>query len=255
MIKAIPLFSGSDGNCTLIECDDGKYLVDAGMSCRCINSALSLYGCSLSEIKGVFITHEHTDHVCGLETICKKYSIPVYINGSSANMLVKRNKYLEGCAVIKNPKSTVCLPSMTADVFKTPHDACGSVGYRFSDKDTSLGYATDIGFVTKEMANHLLGCEKVIFEANHDEEMLRNGPYPQFLKERILSNYGHLSNENCAKFLPYLIQSGAKSIVLAHLSKENNRPALALSACEEKLAQSGMSGAAKIFVAKTSVLN
>ncbi len=258
MKKIIPLFSGSSGNCTYIRYNDEEILVDAGVSMKMIECALDSVNTSLSRIKAIFVTHEHTDHIKGVEAISKAYRIPVYINGASAEYAVENGIFCETQKYIneKNAGDSVDLDGIHADIFRTPHDSCGSVGYRFSFADkSSFGYATDMGYITKTTAEMLFGCETVLLESNHDVRMLKNGPYPYYLKHRILSDKGHLSNDAAAGFLPYLYEKGAKKVILAHLSEHNNTPRLAYETNVEALKNAGISTEElKITVAMKSVI-
>ncbi len=258
MFRAIPLFSGSSGNSTYIKYGDDEILVDAGVSCKQIQTALQSVGSDLSKIKGILVTHEHSDHIKGLEMISKKYCIPVYINKCSLEGVEKESAriMISAFAEIKNPLDTIDIGGIHADIFKTPHDACGSVGYRFTFSDgTSLGYATDIGYITKGIASSLFGCDSVILESNHDVAMLKNGAYPYHLKARIMSDKGHLSNVSCAEFLPHLYEHGTRKVVLAHLSEHNNTPVLAYSESLEALKKAGIDPADfKLTVAKKSII-
>lgn len=237
MIKCIPLFSGSTGNSTYINCGGEEFLIDCGVSCKAVSTALCELGTSIEAIRGIFVTHEHIDHIKGLEIISKKYNIPVYMNTNSAKYIYCSDgfEFLRSCVKILDPTECVKTENARFDVYKTPHDSWGSVCYRVTDGDDTLGYATDIGYVTKGIASALLGCRTVVIESNHDVDMLKRGPYPVYLQNRILSKNGHLSNDDCAKFLPYLTQSGTQKIWLAHLSRENNLPALALECAEKSL--------------------
>ncbi len=258
MTKIIPLFSGSSGNCTYIKYGETEILIDAGVSCKAINSALNSIGTDLKNISGIFVTHEHEDHIKGLRIISKGYGIPVYINQGSleAVILGREGESVAGCACVKNAGDSVDVGEIHADIFKTPHDAYGSVGYKFSFSDgSSFGYATDIGYITKGIAAALFGCDTVILESNHDVQMLRNGPYPFHLKERILSDKGHLSNEACASFIPHLCANGTKKVILAHLSEHNNTPLLAYNTSVDALTKAGIDMQEfKLTVAKKSII-
>ena len=258
MFKAIPLFSGSSGNCTYIKYGDDEILVDAGVSCKQIQTALQSIGSDLSRIKGILITHEHIDHIKGLEMISKKYCIPVYINRNSLDGIEKETTRImvSAFAEIKNAGDSADIGEIHADIFKTPHDACGSVGFRFTFSDgLTLGYATDIGYITKGIASSLFGCNSVILESNHDISMLKNGSYPYHLKARIMSDKGHLSNVSCAQFLPYLYEHGTKKVVLAHLSEHNNTPILAYNENLEAIKKAGIDPSEfKLTVAKKSII-
>ncbi len=257
MITATPLFSGSSGNCTHVKCGETEILVDAGVSCLSVSKALESIGTHACKISGIFVTHEHCDHIKGLETLCKKFSIPVYINDASATHLCfgGASPNLERCLKIKNAGESVNIGNLCVDIFKTPHDACGSVCFRISDNDgDTLGYATDIGYMTKGIASALIGCRNVVLESNHDIEMLKKGPYPYMLKERILSNRGHLSNADCARMMPFLAEKGAQRVWLAHLSEENNTPEIALSESVRALCEAGFEGKTEIVVAKRGII-
>lgn len=234
MIKCVPLYSGSGGNSTYLNCDGEEFLIDAGVSCKALEAGLCEIGTSLSNIRAIFITHEHSDHIKGLEIISKKHSIPVYMNTNSAKYIYCTSGHDNLKTVLKHldPAESISFDNCRFSVTKTPHDSWGSVCYRVDGTDESFGLATDIGYITKGIAAALLGCRKVVLESNHDIEMLRNGPYPKMLQDRILSRSGHLSNDDCARFLPYLAQSGTEKVFLAHLSKENNTPEVALLAAE-----------------------
>lgn len=222
------LYSGSKGNSVLIETDETKILIDAGKSARALCNTLAVIGKSIDKIDAIFITHEHTDHIGALEVLLKKHRIPVHIVGISANKLLMRSKDIfEGVLCLHTPIFTVTVGNMKISSFPTPHDSEYSVGYRIAIGESCIGYATDIGYVTDEIKNGLSGCESIVIECNHDEEMLMNGPYPYDLKLRIKSKRGHLSNKDCAEFVSNLCFIGTKNILLAHLSEENNDPELA----------------------------
>ena len=256
--KVVPLFSGSSGTAAYIRCGDEEYLVDAGVSCKALQTALNTLDTDLSRIRAVFVTHEHHDHVKGLETVSKKFGIPVYMYENSYKGIDKPTLRTALAPYLHfiSPGDSFACGGMQVNVFKTPHDACGSVGFRFNFSDGSaLGYATDIGYITKGIANALFGCQTVILESNYDVQMLKTGPYPYYLKQRIESNGGHLSNDAAAAFVPYLLENGTRKIVLAHLSEENNTPRLAYDTCVRALAAAGAEPKEyKITVAMRSIL-
>lgn len=222
------LYSGSKGNSVLIESKNAKILIDAGKSARALCSALSDVGVGIDEIDAIFITHEHRDHVSALEILLKYHKIPVHIVGASARkLLLKGLSVYEELICVHPPVFSVEIGDITVKSFPTPHDSEFSVGYTIKIGEKSIGYATDIGYVTDEIKNALCGCESAVIECNHDEEMLMNGPYHYDLKLRIRSNRGHLSNSACAEFVSELCFIGTKNILLAHLSEENNDPSLA----------------------------
>ncbi len=223
------LYSGSKSNCMLIESESAKVLIDAGKSARALTYALSSIGRSIDEIDAIFITHEHIDHVSALEVLLKKHRIPVHIVGiSAARLRFSTPELYEDILCVHPPQFSVTVGNMTLTSFPTPHDSHYSVGYEIAiDGEKKIGYATDIGYITEDIRRGLGECESVVLECNHDLEMLMNGAYPYDLKLRIKSNKGHLSNRDCADFSSELCLAGAKNILLAHLSEENNDPDLA----------------------------
>lgn len=222
------LYSGSKGNSVLIESESARILIDAGKSARALCSALNGIGKSIDDIDAIFITHEHTDHVSALEVLLKKHQIPVHIVGASARKLLMRGLHsYESLICVHPPVFTVEVGDIRVTSFPTPHDSEFSVGYRIEIGESIIGYATDIGYITEEIREALSGCESVVIEANHDVDMLMNGPYPYDLKIRIRSKRGHLSNKECALLASELCFIGTKNILLAHLSEENNDPSLA----------------------------
>ena len=258
MLEITPLFSGSSGNSIHIKYGSYELLIDAGVSCRSICTALNKIGSDIGNINMVLVTHEHSDHISGLETICKKTHMPVYINELSASY-IRHNKnciYLSQCLKPFNAGEDISpAEGLFIHAFKTPHDACGSVGYSIKTADDdSFSYATDIGYVTRDIARNVFGSKTVIFESNHDLDMLKNGIYPDHLKARILSQKGHLSNKACAEFIPHLARNGAKRIILAHLSKDNNTRALAYDVNRAALDAEGFNEVV-LEVAKRSILD
>lgn len=235
------LFSGSSGNCTYIKSKKTEILIDAGRSERAIELALNSIGSSLKSISHIFITHEHCDHVGGLEVISKKHNIPVHITYPSYDKLVMDKSYLKRSALRHEVEYSITEGELSISSFRIPHDSAQNVGYVITDGSVSLGYATDIGHVTEEIAYALRKCKYVVLEANHDIEMLKNGNYPPHLKERILSQDGHLSNKNSARFACYLAENGTEYLTLAHLSRENNTEELAKNTVLELLKNNNLS--------------
>ncbi len=227
------LYSGSSGNAVLLSAAGVNILIDAGKSARALCNALNEAGSDIKRIDAIFITHEHADHTGALEIISKKYSIPVHITTASADHMVTGN-YLRSAAVTHPPLFSAQVGEVTVTSFATSHDSACCVGYRFEFEDGeghhTVGLATDTGYVTDDMVKALTGCESVVLECNHDSDMLRFGPYPYQLKQRISSRYGHLSNEDCAAFAASLAEAGTQRILLAHLSRENNSPDVAFAA-------------------------
>ena len=242
MISAYTLFSGSRGNSVYIKGKDTEILVDAGKSCGAIEKSLSFLGTSLKNISAIFITHEHTDHTGGLEIISKKYQIPVYMTAPSYDNHVRAGSYLQRFAKRMDVEFSALVGSLSVSSFPVPHDSAQNVGYVISDSEDTFGIATDIGYLTSAIGEHLCSCNKVIVESNHDIQMVKNGPYHEALKKRILSKGGHLSNDKCAELCAYLCDHGVKEITLAHLSQENNLPKLAYETVKNQLCACGFEG-------------
>lgn len=240
MAKFFPLFSGSKGNATYIEDNGRAVLVDCGCSLKAVKCALENGGFEPERIEAVFVTHEHRDHVTGLCAFLNKYHLPVYASRETLAALEFGKLMPQGAdiRIIGNDGST---DSFGFSRFGTRHDCPGSSGYRFIlPSGKTVAVCTDLGIVTDEVRRGITGCELVMIESNHDIGLLQSGSYPYPLKQRILSDHGHLSNPACAAELPSLIEAGAKRIILAHLSQENNRPAIARSAAKAALLEKGM---------------
>lgn len=232
------LSSGSRGNAVYIETDKTRILVDAGISCRATDVALKTLGTSVAELDAVFITHEHTDHVRGLYQITKKNPLTVHIAEPSAEGVTTAG----GETIVHPPLFEVKLGELEISSFVTPHDSKCSVGYIIKTEGHTVGIATDFGVMTDTIAQRLAECDSVILESNHDVAMLESGSYPYFLKQRILSRHGHLSNADCADCAVLLAKAGVKRLLLAHLSEENNRPQLALTETANALSRCGITG-------------
>ena len=219
--------SGSSGNCLLLSGAGSSILIDAGISMRRVSEGLAAAGHIWQDIGGVLITHEHSDHISGLSMILKYHPMPVYAPRTVANRLFGMLPGIERCLHIIPVGERFAVDSLAVTAFHTPHDTDESVGYRIQG-DGVFAHATDMGHVSEEVLGGLLGADTALIEANHDEEMLRYGPYPVYLKRRILSDRGHLSNVDCASLADRLAASGTRRIILGHLSRENNRPEIAL---------------------------
>lgn len=233
-IHVYSLYSGSTGNAFLICANRVCFLIDAGKNCKSLCAAIRACGHEPEEIQAVFVTHEHSDHIKALPVFLKKYPVPVHLPEACAYKLMTEPS-AEPLLCPHPPVHTEELEGIRISSFPTPHDSRGSVGYRVEiptpQGSYRIGYATDIGYVTPAVESNLTGCQAVILESNHDLEMLENGPYPYDLKRRIASKRGHLSNPDSACFAAKLCSCGTKSIMLAHLSQENNTPDTAYSEC------------------------
>lgn len=228
-MKIISIASGSKGNCTLVSTENANFLVDCGISMRRIKAALSEEDIQPSQLNGIFITHEHSDHISGLAMMSKYFEIPIFAPRTVARQLRYSVAGVEESLNFFDEGEIIRLGGVDISFFHTSHDTQESVGYRFCAGHT-FAIATDTGVVTPQILDGLSGADAVIIESNHDIDMLRGGSYPYMLKKRIMSEHGHLSNDDCACLAATLAEKGTKYIILAHLSRENNTPQKALQA-------------------------
>ena len=243
-MKIAVFASGSGGNCMLLSYKDTNILIDAGISMRRVESSLRNLGLAVSDIGGVLITHEHSDHISGLKMLLKHHGINILAPRTVANRLRGILPEAEDYITVLPVGETFKLGSFAVKAFHTPHDTDESVGYRV-EGGGSFAIATDMGCVTQEVMQGLSGADTVLVESNHDVNMLCDGPYPVYLKRRILSNHGHLSNVDCAKLVRALAERGTRRVILGHLSRENNRPGLAMVESGQAL----MGSAVQLFCA------
>ncbi|MBE6584791.1 MAG: MBL fold metallo-hydrolase [Ruminococcaceae bacterium] len=233
-VKICCLYSGSGGNCTYVEAGGTKILIDAGKSAKNLCAALRSIGVEITDVDAILITHDHRDHTAAVRTLSHKFGIPIYMLLSSAEIYrgLRDEKLCQCLRLFKGHEFETDIKGLHVKAFKTPHDSLASVGYRLTFKaadgnEIAIGFATDTGHVTDEMLESFKNCYAAIIESNHDPVMLRKGPYPLELKQRISGGYGHLSNPECAKLACHLYSHGTRNIMLAHLSEENNTPELA----------------------------
>ena len=237
--------SGSSGNCLLVSENGTNILIDAGISLRRIEQSLARSELSMNDIGGVLITHEHSDHISALKQMAKKHRTKLFAPHTVANRIIGMLPETEELFSIIPVGESFTLGNLCVRAFHTSHDTDESVGYRIGG---AFALATDTGCVTDEIREGLCGAEAVLIESNHDEELLRYGPYPFYLKKRILSDRGHLSNENCAALARELQRRGTSKIILGHLSHENNTPDTAMSCAKAALCGTG----AELFCAPVS---
>ena len=219
------LASGSKGNAAVIRAGEQAFLVDVGISCRQLTERLHQAGMKPEDLTGVLLTHEHNDHVKGLPVFCRKYRLPVFANERTWQYMPKKSEMERSCCRLLPKK--LSSGSLEIIPFAVPHDAASTVGYVFKSGGSKCTYLTDVGFVTDEVRQNIADADVVVLEANHDVKMLEAGPYPYYLKRRILGDYGHLSNENAGRLLSSILHDNLKHIFLGHLSKENNYEELA----------------------------
>ena len=227
-VQVVMLASGSKGNAALISTDCQRFLVDVGISCRELVKRMQQVGASPEELDGVFITHEHVDHVKGIVTFGKKYQVPLY--ASQGTWRAVFSKYPElNRANCRLTGERMLLGDVSIECFATSHDAAQPQGYSFLWRggDCKCTYVTDTGFVTPAVREAVQGSDVLVLEANHDVEMLKQGSYPYELKQRILGTRGHLSNATAGQLLLQL-EKLPRRVFLAHLSEQNNLPQLAL---------------------------
>jgi phosphoribosyl 1,2-cyclic phosphodiesterase len=240
-ISVSVLASGSRGNSAVVQTARTTILVDAGISCREVFKRLKSLGEDPHALSAVVITHEHSDHVCGLATLAKKLKIPIFMTGATHQAWARtmRDQGHDTCnfqrVEVFSPGKGFQVGDISVAPFTIPHDAADPVGFAFRAEGVKIGFATDLGYLPMSVRDHLRGCDVLIVESNHDLEQLRNGPYPWSVKQRVMSRVGHLSNDALADFFRSDYDGRAAYIVLAHLSEQNNIPALALGAAEAAL--------------------
>lgn len=239
MARFCSLFSSSSGNSTFLSSGKTNILIDAGVSAKRLKASLLERDIDPGSLAGIFITHEHIDHINGVRVLAGAYNIPVYATEGTLSYM-QENGTINGkfpAEVI--PYEGVEVGDMFIKPFATPHDSRESCGYKIElPHSLAAAVATDIGKITDTIKENLIGCDLVMLESNHDIGMLQNGPYPYALKRRILSDGGHLSNVACGDMVAELVLKGTARIFLGHLSEENNFPDLAfqtsLAAVTEK---------------------
>jgi phosphoribosyl 1,2-cyclic phosphodiesterase len=227
------LASGSKGNALLVCSGRTRLLIDAGLSTRELCRRLELVGVPAESLDAVLVTHEHVDHVRGLGLLSRRYNLPVYLHHGAAPALAdnQRPGRLEEFAA----GTELDFGDLGVRAFPVTHDASAPVGFVISGAGGKLGVATDLGIATRLVAEELRGCRCLVLESNHDEELLRDGPYPWPVKQRVKGNHGHLSNRDSAALLEILCWAGLETVCLAHLSETNNHPQLAEAAARAVL--------------------
>jgi phosphoribosyl 1,2-cyclic phosphodiesterase len=235
------LGSGSAGNSALVATDHCRVLVDGGLSARQLVLRLEQCGVALEQLDGVLLTHEHTDHICGLEVLGRKFDLPIYCNRLTAEAL-RSSGLLGGCRnwrlFATSAEFSIC--DITVQTFPVPHDAVDPLGFVFHAGSGSLGFITDLGYVTKLIVERLRQVQTLVIETNHDEKLLQNNAHrPWPVKQRIQSRHGHLSNTAGASVIEELLAGKIERVVLGHLSRDCNTPELALSAVRASLAKFG----------------
>ncbi len=217
------LGSGSKGNCVYIENSNHRILLDAGLSLRSLKERMALIGRDLADVSAVFLTHEHSDHIKGVGMLAKKHNLPLY---GTRGTLAKIEHHLPASADWHSieREDEVCLGNLKVESYPTPHDGVESVAFVVHYEDRRLGHATDLGCIDKTLLEKMSGCDALLVESNHDPKMLKAGPYPWSLKQRVGGDRGHLSNQECAQLLNQVKHDELQTVVLMHLSGVNNHP-------------------------------
>ena len=232
-MRLCSIASGSSGNCIYVGSDATHLLVDVGISGKKIESGLNSLGLGGNDLDGILITHEHSDHISGLGVLARKYEIPIYATRGTITA-IRRTKNLGNLdddlfrEIKEDSKFTI--KDLTVNPMRISHDAAQPAAYRFSYGSQKVAVCTDLGIYNDYTVECLKGMDALLIEAHHDVNMLQVGPYPYYLKQRILGDRGHLSNENSGRLLSRILHDRLQAIVLGHLSKENNLPELAYEA-------------------------
>jgi phosphoribosyl 1,2-cyclic phosphodiesterase len=230
------LASGSKGNSIYIDGPDGSLIVDAGLSAREIMRRLAHVGASPDRLSGILVTHDHSDHLRGVRVLAKRLGLTVY--GTADTLKAAELPDSASVKIVRSGEDFV-VAGFTVKPFSLPHDAADPVGYILEREGVKVGVATDLGCATGLVKRRLAECDMLVLESNYDESMLREGPYPWFLKQRIRSRKGHLSNEASSQILSELLHPGLQCVILAHLSEVNNCPGVALDEAVDAVGSRG----------------
>ena len=233
MLELCSIASGSSGNCICVGSDNTHLLVDAGISGKRMEQGLNQMELKTSEMQGILITHEHIDHIAGLGVLARRYGIPMYGTKKTIEAVLHTKsvgKIDERLFEVIYPNETFTIGDLTVKPISISHDAADPVVYKISDGEKQVAVVTDLGTYDKSLVSELQGLDALLLEANHDINMLQAGGYPYPLKRRILGDRGHLSNERSGQLLGELLHDGFQSVILGHLSKENNYERLAYEA-------------------------
>lgn len=240
-MRLCSIASGSSGNCVYVGSDTTHLLMDAGISGKRTEAGLKQLGVKMTEIDGIFITHEHADHISGLGVLARKYSVPIYATKGTIEAIKKSSTVGiidETLFQVITPDEKCIVKDMTLYPIRTSHDAADPVAYKIAHDKKKVGIVTDLGCYNDYIVECLSGLDVLYLEANHDVNMLQVGPYPYYLKQRILGKKGHLSNEAAGRLLSSLLHDKMQNIVLGHLSKDNNLPELAYEAVRVEVTMS-----------------
>ena len=233
-MKFCSLYSGSSGNCQFIMAGSTKILVDAGLSGKKIQQAMECIGEDPSDIQGIFITHEHIDHIQSAGILSRRFNIPIYANEKTWEAMQPSIGEIKS-ENIKIFEYCVEIGDFYVQAFDISHDAVNPVGYKIFNKTKKISLLTDTGCVTEDIKKHISDSDLLLIESNHDEDMVLVGSYPWPLKRRVLGDHGHMSNDSAGNLLAEILKKGSEIVLLGHLSKENNFPELAYKTVENIL--------------------
>jgi phosphoribosyl 1,2-cyclic phosphodiesterase len=225
-MRFVPLGSGSSGNATLVELGATRLLVDAGLSARALAQRLGALGLQPGDVDAILLSHEHSDHVRGAELFSRRHDVPVVAFLETLEAMDCSHVHFAGWSPLSD-NGALSLGDVEVESFPVPHDAARPVGFVLRGEGLKIGIATDLGHATTLVRERLRRCHVLMLESNHDEEMLRDGPYPWHIKQRVAGRTGHLSNDDAARVLREVVDESCRAVVLAHLSSKNNRPELA----------------------------
>ncbi len=240
-VSVTMLASGSRGNCALVATSSTRILIDAGLSGRETFKRLRAVDASPDQISAILITHEHSDHVAGLQRLATKLKVPIFLTQATHHAWNRAVRDEEGKSPELPQAEHFCaghkfrVGDIDVSPFTIPHDAADPVGFTLHAEGIKIGFATDLGYMPASVRNHLRGSTVLIMESNHDVEMLRSGPYPWSVKRRVMSRVGHLSNDSLAEFFTSDYDGSAEYLILAHLSEQNNHPEIARASAEQAL--------------------
>ena len=235
MFTFCSLYSGSSGNCSIIQSDNTKILIDAGESSKKISESLEKLDINPTDIDAILVTHEHIDHTKGIGTFSKKYNIPVYANKETWKAMQNQREKIDENNIKFFDFEKFNIGDLKINPFSIPHDAANPCGFNIYSGKKKISIATDIGHITNDILENLAKSTFLLLESNYDSEVLKCSPYPYNLKQRISGPLGHLSNSTAGKTISYLAKTGLNNVMLGHLSKENNFPELAYKTVVEEL--------------------
>ena len=230
-MKIKTIASGSKGNCSIVLCDETNFIIDMGISYLTLKKSLEENSLSFDHFTGILITHNHKDHVNGLASVVKKTNLPLFIPTEMYDG-IKELVPKERCIFIDDIFN---INDVKIELIHTSHDAPYSVGFIINQANKSIVYVTDTGYINRKYLNKMINKDLYLIESNHDEVMLMDGPYPRFLKERVISDQGHLSNTTTSKYLKKIVGDTTKYVILAHISEKNNTEDLAYSCTKKAL--------------------